>query len=96
VSGFEEPLTCVDKCDAPPTYLEHQLHLQADELMKKMHALTRRRDTEGTPLFEMLPLELSLVMELGRIQDRLRLLGVHEYDGCVDCSPGRPPLRNCP
>jgi hypothetical protein len=70
--------------------MEHQLHLRVDELMKKMHALTRRRDIEGTPLHETLPLELSLVMELGQLQDRLRLLGVHEYDGCVECRPGRP------
>ena len=90
--GFEEPLTCFEPPAAATAALERDLHLRADELLGRLHALTRRRDTGEISLQESLPLELSLVVELGQVQDRLSLLGCHVYDGCVACRP-RDPAR---
>jgi hypothetical protein len=63
------------------------LRQRMDDLLGRLHALTRRRDAGELTLQESLPIELSLVVELGQVQDRLRLMGGHTYDGCRECHP---------
>ena len=64
------------------------LHGRADSLMGRLHELTKRRDRRQIGFGESLVLEQALVAEIGQIQDRLRLLGCHPYDGCLECRPG--------
>lgn len=62
------------------------LRERQDVVLGKLHAITRSRD-HGSSLQETLAAEQILVMELGQIQDRLRMLGEHPYDGCRSCRP---------
>lgn len=62
------------------------LRERQDVILGKLHAITKSRDA-GKSLPETVGVEQLLVMELGQIQDRLRMLGAHLYDGCKDCRP---------
>lgn len=66
---------------------EKALRRRLDELLGSIHELTKRRDLGETTLQSSLPIELAMVVELGQVQDRLRLLGGHTYDGCRECRP---------
>jgi hypothetical protein len=73
------------------------LRRRQDVVLGLLHAITRKRDL-GSSLESTLGVEQLLVMELGQIQDRLRMLGEHQYDGCTECRPvsggqGVPPVR---
>jgi len=73
-----------------PAYFEAReklLRHRLDELLGCIHELTKRRDAGEITLQSSLPVELALVVELGQVQDRLRLMGCHAYDGCRDCRP---------
>ena len=63
------------------------LRQRQDDLLRQLHALTKRRDAHLDTLEGTMVLEQSLVSELGQIQDRLSLLGMHTYCGCVECRP---------
>lgn len=71
------------------------LRRRQDAILHRLHAITKSRDA-GASLQDTLGLELLLVMELGQIQDRLRKLGEHEYDGCALCRPVPGTLVNSP
>jgi len=64
------------------------LRKRQDEIMRGIHALTRRRELGEVSLEGSVAEEISLVIELGQIQDRLLALGEHLYDGCLVCRPG--------
>jgi len=72
---------------SPADPLERKLRLRLDGVLGRLHGLTLRRDAGELTLQESLPLEMSLVTELGHIQDRLRIMGCHTYDGCAECRP---------
>ena len=74
------------------TDLVKSLRKRQDVVLGQLHAITRSRDTGLAGFLETLSAESLLVMELGQIQDRLRMLGEHLYDGCKVCRPvsGRP------
>jgi hypothetical protein len=63
------------------------LHSRVNEIMGRLHELTKRRDRREIGFQDSLPVQQSLVAELGQIQDRLRLLGSHAYGGCEACRP---------
>lgn len=74
----------------PPSYFESRekaLRGRLDELLGCLHELTKRRDKGEITLQSSLPIELAFVVELGQVQDRLRLMGCHTYDGCQECRP---------
>ena len=71
--------------EANPGALEI-LRMRRNDLMGKIHQLTRRRDMGEITLDGSLEEEISLVIELGQVQDRLRALGEHSYDGCPNCN----------
>lgn len=62
------------------------LRERQDVVLGQLHAITRSRD-HGKSFQETLGVQQLLVMELGQIQDRLRMLGEHLYDGCKVCRP---------
>jgi hypothetical protein len=71
---------------ATPVSIEN-LRKRQDDLLGRIHSLTRRRDLgEGSPR-QSFEAEMCLVIELGQVQDRLRTLGEHSYDGCPSCRP---------
>lgn len=70
--------------------LEKSLRHRSDALLRRLHELTKRRDSGALSLESSMPLEMSLVTELGHLQERLRLLGCHAYDGCEECRPHPP------
>jgi hypothetical protein len=72
--------------DIPPGMVE-TLRSRQDQLLGQISTLTRRRDAREVTLEETLGIEAVLVIELGQIQDRLRMLGEHSYDGCPTCRP---------
>jgi len=85
--GIETPGTAVLKSPEDRGYRVKILRARQDEILHRLHVLTRSRDA-GEVLFpESLPMEQSLVAELGQIQDRLHLIGSHGYDGCLECRP---------
>jgi hypothetical protein len=59
-----------------------------DAIMGRIYSLTRGRDLGEVSLQDSAGVEIKLVIELGQIQDRLRGLGEHSYDGCATCRPG--------
>ena len=69
--------------------LVESLRRKQDSLMGRLAALTRRRDAREVSPEESVGLEIMLTLELGRLQDRLRMLGEHSFDGCPECRPVR-------
>ena len=93
MNAFETPLEIRAAAPARSEVEQRELHLRADALLGKLHSLTRSRDAGAVTSRDSLPRELALVVELGQVQDRLRLLGGHDYGGCSACRP-RPTPRN--
>lgn len=58
-----------------------------DDIMGRIHSLTRGRDLGEVSLQDAAGVEIKLVIQLGQIQDRLRAIGEHSYDGCATCRP---------
>jgi hypothetical protein len=84
---LERPVTRDPSRDAESAEVVKSLHDRVDALMGRLHELTKRRDRREIGFQESLPVEQSLVAELGQIQDRLRTLGSHAYDCCKECRP---------
>jgi hypothetical protein len=63
------------------------LRRRQDDLLGRIHSLTRGRDLGEVTLQDSMAVEGRLVAELGQIQDRLSALGEHLYDGCATCRP---------
>ncbi|MBI4563859.1 MAG: hypothetical protein HY716_04100 [Planctomycetes bacterium] len=67
-----------------------RLRARQDGILKRLHELTLARDRKQMTDSQTLQEEAALALELGQIQDRLRGLGAHLYNGCPDCVANRP------
>jgi len=72
---------------ATPVSIEN-LRKRQDDLLGRIHSLTRQRDLGEVSPRESFEAEMCLVIQLGQVHDRLRALGEHSYDGCPSCRPG--------
>ena len=95
--AHESPVKEVPTRGAGSAEVVKSLHGRVDVLMGRLHELTKRRDRREIGFQESLPIEQLLVTEVGQIQDRLRLMGSHDFGGCSECQPVRAiPIERTP